>query len=99
MALSYTESHTDFLVEFRSGCFSSFIMTRQFFAQGDVLKVLNKAKRSAKACSTVQCGRGVQDNVELHYTASASSHHKATVVPTEPGCRSSQPFVRAKHCL
>ncbi|KAJ7636069.1 hypothetical protein DFH06DRAFT_1219893 [Mycena polygramma] len=66
MTLSYTPSHPDFVVEFKSGEFSSFLKTRRSFEQGDTLTILRNLKRSAKAYSTVQCGGGSEDNVELN---------------------------------
>ncbi|KAJ7746869.1 hypothetical protein DFH07DRAFT_831613 [Mycena maculata] len=66
VSYSYTPSHTDFIVKFGSGNFSSFITTRRFLAQGDVLTVLTTVTRSHKAYSTVQCGKGPQDNIELN---------------------------------
>ncbi|KAJ7743102.1 hypothetical protein B0H16DRAFT_1860129, partial [Mycena metata] len=64
---SYTPSHADFIVEFQSGEFSSFLKTRRSFVQGETLTVLrNLTIRSPKAYSTVQCGRGADDNVELN---------------------------------
>ncbi|KAJ6485891.1 hypothetical protein C8R45DRAFT_1062729 [Mycena sanguinolenta] len=66
MAVSYTPSHPDFFVEFKSGKFASFLRTRRTFAEGDTLTVLGNLTRSPKAYSTVQCGRGPEDNVGLN---------------------------------
>ncbi|KAF8196736.1 hypothetical protein K438DRAFT_1906208 [Mycena galopus ATCC 62051] len=69
MAVSYTPSHPDFFVEFKSGKFTSFLKTRRLgagFCKGDTLTVLHNLTRSPKAYSTVQCGRGSEDNVELN---------------------------------
>ncbi|KAJ7113714.1 hypothetical protein C8R43DRAFT_1099525 [Mycena crocata] len=66
MAVSYTPSHADFIVEFKSGNFASFLKTRRSFSEGETLTVLDKATRSAKYYSTVQSGKGSQDNVELN---------------------------------
>ncbi|KAJ6496785.1 hypothetical protein DFH09DRAFT_1205011 [Mycena vulgaris] len=66
MALFYTPSHTDFVVEFKPGNFASFLKTRRDFVQGDTLTVLKNLTPSGKAYSTVQCGKGSQDNVELN---------------------------------
>ncbi|KAJ7035648.1 hypothetical protein C8F04DRAFT_1000763 [Mycena alexandri] len=66
MIQSYSPSHADFIVEFH-GEFSSFLKTRKSFIQGETLTVLrNLTIRSPKAYSTVQCGRGVEDNAELN---------------------------------
>ncbi|KAJ7460623.1 hypothetical protein FB451DRAFT_1269698 [Mycena latifolia] len=65
MALSSTP-HTDFIVEFKSGNFASFLRTRKHFAKGDTLTILADLTRSRKAYSTVQCGKGSQDNIELN---------------------------------
>ncbi|KAJ7132118.1 hypothetical protein C8R44DRAFT_901969 [Mycena epipterygia] len=66
MALSYTPSHTNFIVEFQSGNFASFLKSHRSFWEGDTLAVLNNLTRSSKAYSTVQYGKGPQDNVELN---------------------------------
>ncbi|KAJ6581205.1 hypothetical protein B0H19DRAFT_1114212 [Mycena capillaripes] len=67
MPFSYTPSHPDFIVEFESGKFTSFLKTRRSFAEGDTLVFLrNSTPSPKKAYSTVQCGKGSQDNVELN---------------------------------
>ncbi|KAJ7281935.1 hypothetical protein C8J57DRAFT_1298947 [Mycena rebaudengoi] len=66
MALSYIPSHVDFLVEFKAGNFTSFLKTCRNFAQGETLTFLNKSTRSHRAYSTVQCGKGPDDNIELN---------------------------------
>ncbi|KAJ7173779.1 hypothetical protein C8R46DRAFT_1161527 [Mycena filopes] len=63
----YTPSHPDsFVVKFQSGDFSSFLKTRRSFVQGETLTVLRDLTTGPKAYSTVQCGRGPEDNVELN---------------------------------
>ncbi|KAJ7880325.1 hypothetical protein B0H14DRAFT_1572916 [Mycena olivaceomarginata] len=66
MSVSYSPSHPDFVVEFKSGEFTSFLKTCRNFAQGETLTVLSNLTRSPKAYSSVQCGRGPEDNVELN---------------------------------
>ncbi|KAJ7355577.1 hypothetical protein DFH08DRAFT_852857 [Mycena albidolilacea] len=66
MSVSYSPSHPDFVVEFKSGEFASFLKTCRSFAQGETLTVLSNLTRCPKAYSSVQCGRGPEDNVELN---------------------------------
>ncbi|KAJ7695087.1 hypothetical protein B0H17DRAFT_930971 [Mycena rosella] len=66
MTVPYIPSHADFVVEFKPGDFASFLRAGRHFGQGDTLAVLNKATRSDKAYSTVQCGKESKDNIELN---------------------------------
>ncbi|KAJ7133031.1 hypothetical protein C8R46DRAFT_923824 [Mycena filopes] len=80
----YTPSHPDsFVVKFQSGDFSSFLKTRRaIVCSRRNIDGLRDLTTGPKAYSTVQCGRGPEDNVELNsdflygkYLASASINH------------------------
>ncbi|CAK5267794.1 unnamed protein product [Mycena citricolor] len=53
-------------VESRPGSFASCLKAHRRFAAGEILGRLNNASTGPKAYSTVQCGPGDEDNVELN---------------------------------
>jgi len=65
-AQSYTPSHADFFVEFMPGAFCSGLRTKKAFAVHDVLAKFEGLTRGPKAYTSVQCGRGPDDHMELN---------------------------------
>ncbi|KAF7375733.1 hypothetical protein MSAN_00462800 [Mycena sanguinolenta] len=66
MASTYTPSHTDFVVEFKSGDFASSLITRRDFAPGEILAFLTEGRRSARTYQT--------DNIDLNSDFAYSNH-------------------------
>ncbi|KAI0272458.1 hypothetical protein BC834DRAFT_817486 [Gloeopeniophorella convolvens] len=65
--LSYVPSHPDlFQVDFRPGDYSSALIARKGFSEGEVIAHLSGLTKGPKAYSSVQCGAGPEDHVELH---------------------------------
>ncbi|KAJ7918766.1 hypothetical protein B0H13DRAFT_2249982 [Mycena leptocephala] len=75
MTVSCTPSHSDFIVEFQSCKFSSFLKTRRSFAQEDTLTILHNPTRSPKAYINHSCEPNVAfdlssaDHTEWHVRA------------------------------
>ncbi|KAJ7142684.1 hypothetical protein C8R44DRAFT_603221 [Mycena epipterygia] len=66
MTVSSSPTHLDFLVEFK-GNFSSLLRARRYFSQGDTLAALNNCTpQYHKTYTSVQCGKGPRDNIELN---------------------------------
>ncbi|KAJ7914492.1 hypothetical protein B0H13DRAFT_1611416 [Mycena leptocephala] len=64
--MSYTPSHSDFVVVFKPGNFASFLKASRRFAQGDTLAVMNNTIQSKKSYASLHCGRGSQDIIEFN---------------------------------
>ncbi|KAL0953502.1 hypothetical protein HGRIS_004728 [Hohenbuehelia grisea] len=62
----YVPSHENFAVEFLPGEFSSYLKTNKAFKAGEVLAYLEGLTKGPRAYTSVQCGPGVNDHVELN---------------------------------
>ncbi|KJA15254.1 hypothetical protein HYPSUDRAFT_92035 [Hypholoma sublateritium FD-334 SS-4] len=64
---SYVPTHpTKFVVEFAPGEFSSYLKSLKAFTAGQVMCTLRGLTHGAKAYTSVQCGRGAHDHIELN---------------------------------
>ncbi|KAI0060954.1 hypothetical protein BV25DRAFT_1887393 [Artomyces pyxidatus] len=64
---SYTPSHPGlFVVDFKSGDFASALVATKNFEVDEVMTSLKGCTKSPKAYSTVQCGVGQDDHLELN---------------------------------
>ncbi|PPQ66670.1 LOW QUALITY PROTEIN: hypothetical protein CVT26_009424 [Gymnopilus dilepis] len=61
-----TPSHSGLEVEFSPGEYQSSLKSRKAFKSGEILTFLQGLTRSRKAYSTLQCGIGPDDHVELN---------------------------------
>ncbi|KAF8899614.1 hypothetical protein CPB84DRAFT_1924377 [Gymnopilus junonius] len=62
----YVPTHPDLIVEFAPGEFSSSLKSFKAFKSGEVLAVLEGLTASRKAYTSVQCGAGPEDHIELN---------------------------------
>ncbi|KAF5373254.1 hypothetical protein D9615_007452 [Tricholomella constricta] len=62
----YTPTYPDFVVDFRRGEFSSALKTRKAFNVGDFMAPMEGLTKGTKAYTSVQCGPGPDDHVELN---------------------------------
>ncbi|KAF9477761.1 hypothetical protein BDN70DRAFT_91691 [Pholiota conissans] len=64
---SYVPTHREFLVEFAPGEYSSSLKSLKAFKAGQIMAVLKGLTTKAKkAYTSVQCGRGPYDHIELN---------------------------------
>ncbi|EDR05667.1 uncharacterized protein LACBIDRAFT_302809 [Laccaria bicolor S238N-H82] len=63
---SYVPTHRDFVVEFVPGDYMSSLKTKRGFQGGDLLARLEGFTKGPKAYTSVQCGRGANDHIELN---------------------------------
>ncbi|KAF8159803.1 hypothetical protein B0H34DRAFT_418720 [Crassisporium funariophilum] len=63
---SYVPSHRDFVVQFASGDYQSSLVSLKEFAAGEVMASLTGLTKGPKAYTSVQCGPGAEDHLELH---------------------------------
>lgn len=62
----YKPSHSDFLVQFLPGEFTSGLITTRSWKSGDRMTPLTGLTQGPKRYTTVQCGKGPNDHVELN---------------------------------
>ncbi|KAH6916140.1 hypothetical protein BKA70DRAFT_1501829 [Coprinopsis sp. MPI-PUGE-AT-0042] len=62
----YKPSHLDFLVQFSPGEFTSGLITTRSWKAGDRMTPLTGLTQGPKRYSSVQCGKGPNDHVELN---------------------------------
>ncbi|EIM86877.1 uncharacterized protein STEHIDRAFT_131417 [Stereum hirsutum FP-91666 SS1] len=64
---NYTPTHPElFAVEFKPGEYSSSLVARKDFAEGERIARLEGLTKGPKAYSSVQCGPNVDDHIELN---------------------------------
>ncbi|EAU90155.1 hypothetical protein CC1G_05693 [Coprinopsis cinerea okayama7 len=63
---NYVPSHKEFIVEFVPGEYRSSLRTRQAFKKGEVMAPLRGLTRGPKRYTSVQCGKGPDDHIELN---------------------------------
>jgi len=81
------------LCDSRGRC-STLTLIIQNFKAGQILAVLSGVRRSKKAYTSVQCGRGIDDNIELNSDL-AYSEWAMINDPARINRCSSQPLLRA----
>ncbi|KAJ7485677.1 hypothetical protein FB451DRAFT_1027106 [Mycena latifolia] len=75
MSLASSPTHLAFVVEFNKGDFASLLRARRFFAQGEILAVLTTcAPQNNRTYSSVQCGKGSEDNMEFNSDVVYANH-------------------------
>ncbi|KIM44856.1 hypothetical protein M413DRAFT_442826 [Hebeloma cylindrosporum] len=63
---SYIQSYREFLVEFAPGENRSSLKSLKAFKAGETMAVLKGLTKGQKAYTSVQCGRGPEDHIELN---------------------------------
>ncbi|KDR67984.1 hypothetical protein GALMADRAFT_257533 [Galerina marginata CBS 339.88] len=63
---SYVPTHSELIVEFAPGEYRSSLKSLKAFKEGEVLAILKGTIKSRKAYTSVQCGSGPGDHIELN---------------------------------
>jgi len=63
---SYTPTHPGLLVQFVAGDYRSSMMTQRSWAKGEVIAWLKGLTPGPKRYTSVQCGKGPNDHIELN---------------------------------